>query len=64
MYIVLKHSAGFAQIFVHYLFFNTGQVKLSMVKYLMSIYLSLGAISTPLIWQLKILPYISRHYLI
>ena len=28
--------------FVHYLFFNMGQVKLSMDKYLMAIYLSLG----------------------
>ena len=28
--------------FVHYPFFNMGQVKLSMDKYLMAIYLSLG----------------------
>ena len=28
------HSGGFAQIFVHYLFFNMGQVKLSTDKYL------------------------------
>ena len=29
-------------VFVHYLFFNMGQVKLSMDKYLAAIYLSLG----------------------
>ena len=38
--IVFKQSE--AQIFVYYLFFNMGQVKLSMDKYLMAIYLSLG----------------------
>ena len=36
------HSDGFAQIFVHCLLFNMGQVKLSMDKYLMAIYFSLG----------------------
>ena len=36
------HSDSFAQVFVHYLFFNIGQVKLSMDKYLMANYLSLG----------------------
>ena len=35
--IVFKQSE--AQIFVYYLFFNMGQVKLSMDKYLMAIYL-------------------------
>ena len=38
---IFKHSEGFAQIFEHYLFFNVGQVKLSMDKFLMAIYLSL-----------------------
>ena len=38
----IQHSEGFAQIFVHYLFINMGQVKRSMDKYLMAIYLSLG----------------------
>ena len=38
-----KHSEGFAQNFVHYLFLiYMGQVKLSMDKYLMAIYLSLA----------------------
>ena len=36
------HSDGFAQVFVHYLFFYMGQVKFYMEKYLMAIYLSLG----------------------
>ena len=39
---LFKHSEGFAQIFVHYLFLNIGQVKLSMDKYHMAIYLPLG----------------------
>ena len=38
--ILFKHSEGFAQIFVHYLFF-----KLSMDKYLLAIYFSLGSIN-------------------
>ena len=37
-----KPSEGFAQIFVHYLFFNMGQVELSMDKYIMAIYLSMS----------------------
>ena len=37
----IQHSEGFAQIFVHYLVIK-GQVKRSMDKYLMAIYLSLG----------------------
>ena len=36
------HSDGFAEVFVHYLFFTMGQVNFSMDKYLMAIYLSLG----------------------
>ena len=40
--ILFKNSKGFPQIIMHYLFFNMGQVKLSMDKYLMAIYLSLG----------------------
>ena len=43
--ILFKHSEApprFAQVFVHYLFFNMGQVKLSMDKYVVAIYLSLG----------------------
>ena len=32
---VYMHSDGFTQVFVHYLFFNMGQVKLSMDKYLL-----------------------------
>ena len=42
MCILFKHSEGFAQIFVHYLFFNMGKIKLFMDKYPMAIYLSLG----------------------
>ena len=41
-YMLFKHSEGFAKIFVHYLFFDMGQVKLSLDKYPMAIYLSLG----------------------
>ena len=49
--ILFKHSE--AQIFVYYLFFNMGQVKLSMDKYRMALLLVTGqvyifAISTPL----------------
>ena len=39
---VYMHSDGFTQVFVQYLFFNMGQVKLSMNKYLMAIYSSQG----------------------
>ena len=39
---VYMHSDGFTQVFVQYLFFNMGQVKLSMNKYLMAINLSQG----------------------
>ena len=38
----IQHSDGFTQLFVHYLFRNMQQVKLSMDKYLLAIYLSLG----------------------
>ena len=31
---MFKHSESYAQIIVHYLFFNMGQVKVSMDKYL------------------------------
>ena len=34
------HRDGFAQVFVHYLLFNMGQVQNFMDKYLMAIYLS------------------------
>ena len=32
----VKQSEGFAQIFVHYLFFSMGQIKLSMDRYLIN----------------------------
>ena len=32
---LFKHNETFPQIFVHYVFFNMGKVKLSMYKYLM-----------------------------
>ena len=35
---MFKHSEGFAQNFVHYLFFDMGKVKLSMDKNPMPIY--------------------------
>ena len=40
--LLFEHSEGFAQILTNYLFFNMGQVKLSMDIYPMAIYLSLG----------------------
>ena len=40
--ILYKHSEGFAKIFLHYLYFNMGQVKLSVDKYILAICLSLG----------------------
>ena len=42
MHVLFKLREGFTLIIMHYLFFNMGQVKLSMDKYLMVIYLSLG----------------------
>ena len=39
---ILKHSQGLTKFFVHHLFYGTGQVKLSLDKYFMAMYLSLG----------------------